>query len=87
MYEEGVVFILGLGISMMDVDMLSSFLEEEEVCVYICNISKMRSFKFLYNVIGEIKGFIYLDEIIFVGGYLDLWDVGEGVYDDGVGCV
>lgn len=40
-----------------------------------------------YNVIGEIKGSMYPDEIIVVGGHLDSWDVGEGATDDGAGCV
>jgi carboxypeptidase Q len=40
-----------------------------------------------YNVIGELKGTEYPDEIISVGGHLDSWDVGEGAHDDGAGCV
>src|SRR5690606_14218281 len=40
-----------------------------------------------YNVIGEIRGVMYPDEIIVVGGHLDSWDVGEGAHDDGAGCV
>ncbi len=40
-----------------------------------------------YNVIGEIKGREFPDEIIVVGGHLDSWDMGEGAHDDGAGCV
>lgn len=40
-----------------------------------------------YNVIGEIKGSVYPDEIIVVGGHLDSWDLGDGSHDDGAGCV
>jgi hypothetical protein len=40
-----------------------------------------------YNVIGEIKGSEYPDQIITVCGHLDSWDVGEGANDDGSGCV
>ena len=40
-----------------------------------------------YNVIGEIKGSQFPDEIISVGGHLDSWDVGEGAHDDGAGCL
>ncbi|GIR18223.1 MAG: hypothetical protein CM15mP32_4100 [Flavobacteriaceae bacterium] len=40
-----------------------------------------------YNVIGEITGSDYPDEIILVGGHLDSWDVGDGAHDDGAGCV
>ena len=40
-----------------------------------------------HNVIGEIKGSIYPDEIIIVGGHLDSWDLGDGSHDDGAGIV
>jgi carboxypeptidase Q len=40
-----------------------------------------------FNVIGELKGSQFPDEIITVGGHLDSWDVGEGAHDDGTGVV
>ena len=40
-----------------------------------------------FNVIGEITGNTYPDEIIVVGGHLDSWDLGDGSHDDGAGCV
>jgi hypothetical protein len=39
------------------------------------------------NVIGEIKGSEYPNEIILVGGHLDSWDIGDGSHDDGAGIV
>ena len=40
-----------------------------------------------YNVIGEIKGSKYPDEIMLVGAHLDSWDLGDGAHDDGAGVV
>ena len=40
-----------------------------------------------YNVIGEIKGSVYPEEILVVGGHLDSWDLGDGAHDDGAGVV
>lgn len=40
-----------------------------------------------YNVIGEIKGSEFPNEIIIVGGHLDSWDLGDGSHDDGAGVV
>jgi hypothetical protein len=40
-----------------------------------------------YNVIGEIRGKDFPDEVIVVGGHIDSWDVGDGAHDDGAGCV
>jgi hypothetical protein len=43
--------------------------------------------KLSHNVIGEIKGSEFPDEIILVGGHLDSWDVSQGAHDDGAGCI
>jgi hypothetical protein len=40
-----------------------------------------------HNIIAEIKGSVFPDEIITVGGHLDSWDVNEGAHDDGAGVV
>ncbi|NVK03426.1 MAG: M28 family peptidase [Flavobacteriia bacterium] len=40
-----------------------------------------------YNVIGEIVGSEFPDEIAVVGGHLDSWDLAEGAQDDGAGSV
>ncbi len=40
-----------------------------------------------HNIIGELKGTEFPDEIITVGGHLDSWDNCEGAHDDGAGCV
>lgn len=39
------------------------------------------------NVIGEIKGTEYPNEVIVIGGHLDSWDLAEGAQDDGAGVV
>jgi carboxypeptidase Q len=40
-----------------------------------------------FNVIGELRGTQYPNEIMLVGGHLDSWDLGQGAHDDGAGCV
>lgn len=40
-----------------------------------------------HNVIGELVGTEFPDQIITIGGHLDSWDPGEGAHDDGAGCV
>lgn len=40
-----------------------------------------------HNVVGEIKGTTYPNEIITIGGHMDSWDPAEGANDDGAGMV
>jgi carboxypeptidase Q len=39
------------------------------------------------NLIAELRGSVYPNEIISFGGHIDSWDVGSGAHDDGGGCV
>ncbi len=39
------------------------------------------------NVMGEIVGSEFPDEVIVFGGHIDSWDVGTGAMDDAGGCV
>jgi hypothetical protein len=40
-----------------------------------------------HNVIGEIRGSEFPDEVILVGGHLDSWDIAPGAHDNGSGVV
>ena len=40
-----------------------------------------------FNVVGEIRGNKFPEDIITVGGHLDSWDLAEGAQDDGAGVV
>ncbi len=86
-YKEGVKQIPAISISTNSANLLSRLLKNEEVEVFMRNTSRMLEKKLSYNVVGEIKGTEFPDEIIVIGGHLDSWDVGEGAHDDGAGCV
>lgn len=38
-----------------------------------------------YNVIGDLVGRKYPDQVVAIGGHLDSWDPGTGAIDDGAG--
>lgn len=79
--------IPALAISTNSAELLSRELKKGKVSVYIRNNCRMLAEKLSYNVIGEIRGSQFPEEIIAVGGHLDSWDVSEGAHDDGAGCV
>jgi len=37
------------------------------------------------NIVGEIEGALYPEEVVIVGAHLDSWDLGTGATDDGFG--
>lgn len=86
-YEEGITPIPALAISTRDAELLSLLLREESVRVFMRNTSQTLGEAPSFNVIGEIRGSEFPEEIILVGGHLDSWDVGTGAHDDGAGCV
>ena len=86
-YNPEVKKIPAIAISTNDAELLSGLLTKEKVQLYLQNTSEMLDSVQSYNVVGEIKGSTFPEEIILVGGHLDSWDVGGGAHDDGAGCV
>ena len=86
-YKALINQIPAVAISTNDADQLSRILKEQKINVYIETHCKQLPDILSYNVIGELRGSEFPDEIIAVGGHLDSWDVGEGAHDDGSGCM
>ncbi|MDF1694308.1 MAG: M28 family peptidase [Saprospiraceae bacterium] len=86
-YKEDIPQVPGLAISTNDANMLSALLQKQKVMMSVWTNCAPGEEAISYNVIGEITGSEYPDEIIVVGGHLDAWDVGGGAHDDGAGCV
>jgi len=38
------------------------------------------------NIIADITGSVYPNEVVLVSGHIDSWDVGQGAMDDGAGA-
>lgn len=75
-------------ISTRDAELLSGMLAIDDSFNFYFkqNCKQLKDVK-SHNVIAEIKGSEFPDEIILVGGHLDSWDLGDGSHDDGAGCV
>lgn len=75
-------------ISTNDAEYLSSMLKiQEDLELYFKLNCEQHEDVESYNVIGEITGSEYPEEIMVVGGHLDSWDLGDGAHDDGAGVV
>ncbi len=87
-YNDSFPKIPAVAISTNDAEGLNKELRKRSVSkAWFFTDCKMLPDVKAYNVIGEIKGSTFPDEIITVGGHLDSWDLAEGANDDGSGVV
>lgn len=87
-YNDSITKIPAIAVSTEAAEELSKDLKEHPALIFTFKTScqtlpDARS----YNVIGEIKGAEFPNEVIVVGGHLDSWDLAEGAQDDGAGVV
>lgn len=88
-YNDSFPKIPAVAISTIGADNLSNHIKADykEENFFIRANCQMLPDTIGHNVIGEIKGSEFPDEIITIGGHLDSWDAGEGASDDGTGVV
>jgi len=87
-YVDSIKHIPAMAIATNDADLLHYTLQgASPVEFYMYDECKMLEDELSYNVVGEIKGSEFPDEIITVGGHLDSWDLAEGAHDDGTGVM
>lgn len=87
-YDEKIPKIPAVAISTNGAEELSKAIAGNKVKqVYIKTNCQMLEDVLSYNVVGELKGSEFPNEIITVGGHLDSWDLAEGAHDDGTGCM
>jgi carboxypeptidase Q len=86
-YDSLYAKIPAVAIGLKDADLLSNVISKEKVTVQLKTNAHFLPDTIGHNVIGELRGTEFPDEIITVGGHLDSWDPGEGAHDDGAGVV
>ena len=86
-YIDSFAKIPAVAIGLRDADWLSEELKKGKVSVQIKTNGHFLDSAIGHNVIGELTGSEFPNEIITVGGHLDSWDNCEGAHDDGAGCV
>ena len=87
-YQEGTKKIPHAAITVEDANMIQRMVDKGEKVVIQLNMeAETLPDADSRNVIAEITGSEFPDEIIVMGGHIDSWDVGQGAMDDGGGCV
>ena len=87
-YEDGIPKIPHAAITVEDALLIERFLHRGET-IEISLYMEAEQFEdaISHNIIAEIKGSDFPDDLIVLGGHIDSWDVGQGAMDDGGGCV
>jgi len=87
-YDEAVPKIPAAALSTLAADKLSLLLNADPGLEFELEMDcKTLPDEKSYNVVGEIRGSKYPNEVVTVGGHLDSWDLAQGAHDDGTGCV
>ncbi len=88
-YNDSFPKIAAVAIGPKDADRLSNMLANNyrSSMFYLQTSCIMLPDTIGHNIIGELRGSEFPDEIITVGGHLDSWDPAEGAHDDGAGIV
>jgi len=87
-YEDSIPRIPAAALSTGDADHLATLLTTKKK-IYLSLAMDCRNFpdEPSFNVIGELTGTRYPNQVITLGGHLDSWDQGEGAHDDGAGVI
>lgn len=87
-YQDGVKKIPHAALTVEDANLIERFIKRGEKVTITLNMeAKTLPDAESRNVIAEIKGSEFPEEIIVMGGHIDAWDNGHGAMDDGGGCV
>ncbi|MEO6613844.1 MAG: M20/M25/M40 family metallo-hydrolase [Chitinophagaceae bacterium] len=86
-YDSAYEKLPAVAVGLRDADWLSQQIKKSSVSVTMKTNGHFLPDTIGHNIIGEIRGSEFPDEIITVGGHLDSWDVCEGAHDDGAGVV
>lgn len=87
-YKAGVKKIPAAALSNPDADLLVNQLKRGKTVSFYLKLTasiKEKEIVKSANVIGEITGSEYPEQIVAIGAHLDSWDVGTGALDDGIG--
>ncbi len=86
-YDSNYAKIPAAAIGLRDADWLAGELAKGKLSITLKTNGQFLPDTIGHNIIGELKGTEFPDEIITIGGHLDSWDNCEGAHDDGAGCV
>ena len=86
-YDADAPKIPAAAVTVEDAEMIARLCAKGEVKVHLEMDDRMAGEAESADVMGEIPGVEFPEEVVVMGGHLDSWDVGQGAQDDGVGVM
>lgn len=84
-YQEGVPRIPAAAVTAEDADMIAYLVKQGATRIRLLMTPQTLPDAISHNVIADLKGSEFPDEIVIVSGHLDSWDLGTGALDDACG--
>jgi carboxypeptidase Q len=86
-YDSAYAKIPAVAIGLRDAGWLDSNCQKQKISISLKTNGHFLPDTIGHNIIGELTGTAFPDQIITIGGHLDSWDPAEGAQDDGAGVV
>jgi Zn-dependent M28 family amino/carboxypeptidase len=84
-YADGVPKIPAAAVTYEDAEMIARLAAEGEVKMRLTLTPQTLPDAESFNVIADLKGSEFPDQVVIVSGHLDSWDLGTGAIDDAAG--
>lgn len=84
-YAEGTRKIPAAAVTAEDADLISDLVSRGEVAIHLVLTPMSLPPEASHNIIADLKGSEFPEQIIIVSGHLDSWDLGTGALDDASG--
>lgn len=84
-YADGVRKIPAAAVSNEDAETIASLASQGTVRMHLTLTPKTLPDASSYNVIADLKGSQFPEQVVIVSGHLDSWDLGTGALDDAAG--
>lgn len=84
-YKDGIQAIPAAAVPGEDADLISALAKRSDVLIHLVltprDLPEVQS----SNVIADLKGALFPEQVVIVSGHLDSWDLGTGALDDATG--
>src|SRR5215470_14759710 len=84
-YAEGIRQIPAAAVTAEDADLISDLASRAEVAIHLVLTPMNLPSEASHNVIADLRGSEFPEQIVIVSGHLDSWDLGTGALDDASG--